>query len=89
MIAIQTRYHGATNTRGSRISATDGRGNRVSIPFPYDSTGLDVHAAAAEALCDKMGWRGELVGGGIATRDGDGDKAVWCFLDSDRANVGK
>lgn len=56
MKAIETRYHGPTNTRGSRISASDSDGNRVSIPYPYELSGEDVHRKAAEALAHKMGW---------------------------------
>lgn len=65
MKAIITKYHGATDTRGSRISATDTDRNRVSIPYPYELSGEAVHRAAAEALCDKMGWSKNLLGGGI------------------------
>jgi hypothetical protein len=76
MKAITTKYHGATNTRGSRISASDMDGNRVSIPYPHDLSGEAVHRAAAEALCAKMGWTGELAGG--ATKDG----YAFVFVDS-------
>lgn len=65
MKAIRTKYHGATNTKGSRISASDEDGNRVSIPYPHELSGGAVHRAAADALCQKMGWGGELVGGGL------------------------
>lgn len=68
MRAIEAKYHGATNTRGSRISASDGDGNRVSIPYPHELSGEDVHRKAADALCAKMKWSGELVGG--ATKSG-------------------
>ena len=33
MKVITTRYHGPTNTRGSRIAATDEDGNRVSLTY--------------------------------------------------------
>lgn len=65
MKAIVTKYHGPGNTRGSRISASDEDGNLVSIPYPYDLSGEAVYRAAADALCAKMGWTGEMVGGGI------------------------
>lgn len=68
MKAIETTYHGPTNTRGSRISARDCDGNKVSIPYPHELSGEDVHRKAAEALRDKMGWEGRLVGG--ATKRG-------------------
>ena len=63
MKAIRTRYHGPTNTRGSRISADDGDGNRVTIPYPHELSGEKVHRRAAQTLCDKMGWRGAITGG--------------------------
>lgn len=65
MKAIVTKYHGPTTTRGSRISASDIDGNRVSIPYPYELSGEDCHRKAAEALREKMGWKGELVGGAV------------------------
>ena len=63
MKAILTKYHGPTNTRGSRITATDGDGNRVSIPYPHHESDNDKHAAAVRALMEKMRWDGQLVGG--------------------------
>lgn len=68
MKAIQTKYHGPTNTRGSRISASDEDGNRVSIPYPHEMTGMDCHAKAAISLCNKMGWTGTLHGGALKNR---------------------
>ena len=65
MKAIITKYHGPTNTKGSRITATDEDGHRVSISYPYELSGEAVHRAAADALCAKMGWTGELAGGAI------------------------
>lgn len=68
MKAIITKYKGPTNTRGSRIYASDCDGNRVSIPYPHELSGEDVYRAAAVALCKKMNWDTELLGGG--TSDG-------------------
>jgi hypothetical protein len=65
MKAIITKYHGPTNTKGSRITATDEDGNRVTIPHPYELSGEAVHKAAADALCKKMGWAGNLIGGSL------------------------
>ena len=75
MKAIFTKYHGPTNTRGSRISAADSDGNRVSISYPHHLSGEDVHRKAAIALCQKMNWRCALVGG--AVKKG----YVFCFAD--------
>ena len=65
MKAIVTKYHGPTNNRGSRITASDGDGNRVTISYPYELSNENVHRAAAEALCKKMNWTGRLVAGGL------------------------
>ena len=72
MKAIITKYKGPTDTRVSRIYASDGDQNRVSIPYPYELSGEAVHRAAAEALCTKMGWSKDLLGGGM--KDG------YCFV---------
>ena len=65
--AIVTTYRGPTDTKGSRITASDGDGNRVTIPYPHELSGEFVHRKAAEALRDKMGWTGPLVGGATKT----------------------
>lgn len=77
MIAISTKYHGPTNSRGSRISA-NANGHRVTVPYDHALGHEGNHAAAAIALCQKMHWRGELVSGGT------GDGYVFCFLASGR-----
>jgi hypothetical protein len=70
MQAIQTRYHGPSNTRGSRISAKADAG-RISIPYPHELSGEACHRAAAEALCKKLGWDDaeKLVGGQLPNGD--------------------
>ncbi len=75
MKAIVCKYHGPTNTRGSRISASAEGGNRISIPYPHELSGEDVYRAAAEALCKKMNWPGKLAGGGTE------DSHVFVFVD--------
>ncbi len=69
MKAIQTRYLGPTNTRGSRIVAWVEGGHRVIIPYPHELSGEEVHKAAALALCQMLGWTHELVGGGLPNGD--------------------
>lgn len=70
--SIQTEYFGPGNIRGSRIKAGVVDGNKIqkTMSFSYrdelDSYGN--HIAAAEALRDKMGWSGDLIG--IGTRKG-------------------
>lgn len=65
MKAIKTTYKGATNTKGSRIIASDEDTNKITIPYPHELSGMDCHAKAAVALCLKMGWTGTLHGGGL------------------------
>ncbi len=67
MKAITTKYHGPTDTKGSRITADDGDGNRVTIPYPYELSGEACHRKAADALCTKMGWTGNLAAGWTKT----------------------
>lgn len=61
MIAIETRYIGPTNTRGSRVVAetTDvrpstGRKDRLSLPWAQNANSSENHAGAAEALARKL-----------------------------------
>lgn len=75
MKAIRTRYHGPTNSRGARISATDNDGNTVRVPLDYGLDDNQRHAAAARALCAKMSWHGALQGGWA------GGDWVWVWAD--------
>ena len=61
--AIVTKYHSATDTRGSRVTAKAIGGLRISIPYPHDLSGEAVHEAAALALMEKAGLKGKLVAG--------------------------
>lgn len=69
MQAIVTRYHGPTNARGARISATAEAG-RIYIPYPHELNATEAHAAAARAFAERWGWAGRWVGG--ASPDGRG-----------------
>ena len=82
MKAIRTKYYGPGNVRGSRIKATSGEHGQTVIQSYDDSlNSSQAHAKVARALCDKMGWKGELIGGGFP----DGTM-VWVFAQSmDRA----
>lgn len=51
MQTIVTKYFGATNTRGSSIKATAERGS-ISVPYPHEINSNDVHAHAAQKLCE-------------------------------------
>jgi hypothetical protein len=75
MKAILASYLPATDTRGSRIVATAKGGHRLTIPYPHEcNAGEDAHRKAAEALRDKLGWSGRLVGGGLP------DGKSWAFV---------
>ena len=62
MQTISTKYFGPTNTRGPRVKAMTSSGHRGSTYTVEWDDSLDVegnHAAAAQKLLDKIGWRGE------------------------------
>lgn len=63
MKAIRTRFLGQTNTKPHRIVADDGDGNCVVLELGFSATREEAHAKAAQALCDKMGWKGRRVVG--------------------------
>ena len=68
MVAIQTKYLSATNTRGSRIKAWTTNGQSITISYDYALDGMEVYKKAALALCEKMGWSTNIDGG--STEDG-------------------
>jgi hypothetical protein len=57
MQAIMTKYHGPTDTRGSRYSASAQAG-RVCIDSNDELNFERNHKAAAKALAMKLGWEG-------------------------------
>jgi len=71
--AICTKYHGPTNYRGSRVTASAQAG-RLTISWD-DALDVDAnHAKAAEAFRAKLGWSGTLRGGALPKGDG------YCFV---------
>ena len=60
MKAITTTFKGPTDTRGSRILARDGDGQRITLPYPHELDTVDAHKKAARTLMEKMGWQGTL-----------------------------
>ena len=54
--AIETKKLGATNTRGVRIIAKTASGVKLTIGYPYELSGVDCHAKAAEALARQLAW---------------------------------
>lgn len=65
MKAIRTRYYGPTNTKGSRIVASDGDGNSTSIGYPHSFNSDEAHELAAYLLMEKMQWTNQIIGGGF------------------------
>lgn len=55
MQAIQTKYLGPTDTRGSRIRAVCEAGS-VTVGYDHSLNAEGNHKAAAKALCEKLGW---------------------------------
>lgn len=70
--AICTKYFGPTNSRGSRIQAKSASGKTITVPYDHALDAFENHEKAAKALCKKLDWKGELVGGGM--KDG------YCFV---------
>jgi len=65
--AIETKYHGPTNSRGSRVSVVTGSGIRRSYGWDDGLNPEDNHVAAAVKLAKELGWikhEHELVTGG-------------------------
>lgn len=56
MKAIITKYHGPSNVRGSRYSASDEDRNRVILSADDALSSEENHDRAAIALCSKMKW---------------------------------
>ena len=82
MKAILTRYHGATNFKGSRVSATADGWGRVYVSYDHALNSDGVHEKAARALLRRVEDRGgyvsaqaNLIGGGLP----NGDMA-WVFV---------
>jgi len=64
--AITTRFHGPTNCRGSRITASDEDGNRMTVSYDHALNSMENHREAAVQLVFKMNWHPTvLVEGGI------------------------
>lgn len=55
MQAIQTKFFGPTNTKGSRVKATAPQGS-VTVGYDHALDGEGNHVAAAHALKAKLGW---------------------------------
>jgi hypothetical protein len=66
MQTITTKFLGATDTKGSRISARTTAGHVIVVPYPHEaSTGTEAHSHAALALARRLNWSGTLAGGSL------------------------
>ena len=66
MKAITARFLGQTAMKGSRITASDEDGNRVTISYPGEESGGEAYRKPAITLCHKLGWDSETLIGGSA-----------------------
>jgi len=67
MQAIETRYCGPTDTKGSRIWASC-EGGSLSVSYDHALDPEENHYAAVKALCDKLGWdAARFFGGRLAS----------------------
>lgn len=73
MKAILTKYHGPTNTRGSRISAEADGWGKVFVSYDHSLSGDAVRWVAAERLLQKAyKYRSEvtkMIAGGLPNGD--------------------
>ena len=73
MQTITTKYLAATNTRGSRIKATQSndfysetyKPQSITMSYDYALNADQNHAKAAQLLATKLGWKGTFTGGSI------------------------
>ena len=84
--AIHTKYHGPTNTKGARISAT-ARAGKITVEWDHSLSERGNHREAARALAGTLGWvaphYGPLAGGCLP----DGSYA-FVLLDPPAAHYG-
>lgn len=66
MKAIQVKYLGATDFKGSRLKAFVEGGHSVTVPFQYEisSDEARAHDVALE-LINRLGWDLEITGSGM------------------------
>lgn len=62
---IHTRYHGPTNTRGSRVSATTISGQRVYVPYDHALSVEKNHDVAARKAAALIAWTSPRVWRGV------------------------
>ena len=65
MQAIITKYIGLTNTKPGRIKAASGSGCHITISYDHALDTFEAHREAAIALCNKLNWSTDIIGGGL------------------------
>jgi hypothetical protein len=79
MIAIQTKYIPASNTKGSRIKAWTCNGHSVTISYPHEYSHEQCHFQAVKALVAKCKAEWDL---SDMRYGGTDDGYVFCFAHS-------
>ena len=64
MIAIEVKFLGPTNNKGSRYKAYTCNGQHLTKSANYSLNADENAESVAYELRDKAGWKGKLVGGG-------------------------
>jgi len=82
MQIIKTKYLPATNTRGSRIKATNSGGVSATIPYPYELSGIKCHAKAVHEVNKKLNWSGQMVGAEIKD-----SQYVFIFVNDEKSEL--
>lgn len=63
MQVIETKFHGPTDTKGARVSASSYGFGSVTLPWDHALTSEGNHKAAAKAFMDKCEWFGRYICG--------------------------
>jgi hypothetical protein len=62
---ISTKYHGPTDRRGARVSATSASGHRVILAWNHALNSDENHIASARHLAQKLQWSGRWQAGAM------------------------
>ncbi len=86
MQAITVKYIGPSNTKPSRLKATAANGHSVTVPYslPDETADWQGYNRAALALCEKLGWTGEMIAGAI-----DNGAYVYVFTDKTSMRINR
>ena len=77
MRAITTKFHGPTNHRRSRYSATDQNGHKVFVSSTYTLSTENEHARACDALLCKLQTENLYPEGSTVIGVWQGNSMVW------------